>query len=124
MQSESMDGANFVQSRANLTINKRPDVDRQLLRVVWDGRKKGNVELPIDVHIPSLESPSAGVILHSSILTCKSFVMLGERGERQTEPSHSWFPPHHTTDTTQTFPPNRCRVVAFLCETLAVDDGR
>ena len=28
-----------------------------------------------------------------AILTCKSFVMLGEEGERQTEPSHNWFPP-------------------------------
>ena len=26
-------------------------------------------------------------------LTCESFDILGERCERQTEPSHSWFPP-------------------------------
>ena len=29
----------------------------------------------------------------AAILTCKSFDILGEGGERQTEPSHGWFPP-------------------------------
>ena len=28
-----------------------------------------------------------------AILTCKSFVVLGYRGERLNEPSSSWFPP-------------------------------
>ena len=28
-----------------------------------------------------------------AILTCKSFVILGKRGERLIEPSGSWFPP-------------------------------
>ena len=27
----------------------------------------------------------------AAILTCKSFDILGEGGERQTEPSHGWF---------------------------------
>ena len=29
----------------------------------------------------------------AAILTCKSFVILGYRGERLIEPSSSWFPP-------------------------------
>ena len=40
------------------------------------------------------------------MLTCKSFVGLGYRGERLIEPSSSWFPPK--------FPPGQLELVSVL----------
>ena len=76
----------------------------------WHGRKNFRVGQTIhstkkcSVHEKGKARGNSGGV---AILTCKSFVTLGIWDERQTEPSHSWFPPQFPSGQLQLYQEKR-----------------